>query len=501
LATPTPQAPDPAVAPLPSALGAARGLVGNAVVYGLGSLLLKGIPLLLMPVVTRAVAPEDYGRAAAATSAAALLGILFPLSLHASYARLHHDASGEEERGETLWTLWLALLASSVLLALLLEIVGPFLAGAFFRDLPFHPYLRLALWTSFAGVFALLPQAFLQVRERPVPYVLVSSLGAIVSAGAVLVLVVALHRGARGYLEALFLGSTAVAGPFAWLTLRRCRFRFRTDHLRKALSYSLPLVPHGVGGWLLALSDRVILERSRPLDDLGIYWVAVQVAGALTLVAVAANTAWSAFLFRIHASHGDGAKGILTAQVTWFTVGATGLALGLGLFARPLVTLLAGEGYREGAALVPWLALSGLLGSLYSIPANFLFLTSRTGWIPAGTVTAGLLNVGLNLWLVPRHGLAAAAGASVAANAALLLLMWAAARRIFPFPYEYRRLAHLAAVAGLLGAAAFLLPWDGAWARAALFALFPALLAVTGFLTAGERSRLGRLRARGERPA
>jgi O-antigen/teichoic acid export membrane protein len=44
--------------------------------------------------------------------------------------------------------------------------------------------------------------------------------------------------------------------------------------------------------------------------------------------------------------------------------------------------------------------------------------------------TAALLNVGLNLWLVPRAGLVGAAAANVASEAAILAaVLWVTRRR------------------------------------------------------------------------
>ena len=60
--------------------------------------------------------------------------------------------------------------------------------------------------------------------------------------------------------------------------------------------------------------------------------------------------------------------------------------------------------------------------------------------------SAGAVNIGLNLWLIPRYGAIAAAWSTLGAYAMLLLLTWWSAERVHPFPYEYRRLGLMAGV-------------------------------------------------------
>ena len=54
----------------------------------------------------------------------------------------------------------------AAVMALLLDRVGPSLAAALLPEVPFHPYLRLAVWTAFLGVLGLTPLVLLQAQER-----------------------------------------------------------------------------------------------------------------------------------------------------------------------------------------------------------------------------------------------------------------------------------------------------------------------------------------------
>jgi O-antigen/teichoic acid export membrane protein len=101
------------------------------------------------------------------------------------------------------------------------------------------------------------------------------------------------------------------------------------------------------------------------------------------------------------------------------------------------------------------------------------------------------VNIGMNLLLVPRYGIMAAAWATFAAFLLMLVMLTIIAQRVYPFPYEYRRLARIfATTTGVIGIGLSInlsLPAD-LLLKSALFAAFPCALAMSGFLSSSERA-------------
>jgi O-antigen/teichoic acid export membrane protein len=263
--------------------------------------------------------------------------------------------------------------------------------------------------------------------------------------------------------------------------------------LKKALAFSLPLVPHGLASWGLTLSDRAILQLYVTLSALGLYSLGYQLGSIMIMISGAISNAWVPFFFRRIAGEGDAAKPALARLVTYYVLTVCAVAVGLCIFARDAVMLLTHESFHPAYSVVPVVAIGYLWNSLYVIPANFLFVKSRTAWLPVATVTAGMVNIGLNFALVPRFGIMAAAWASFAAFLALFVFTWVIARRFFPFPYEYGRLASILVATGVvIGAGLTInlsLPMDILF-KTFLFLAYPALLFIGGFFSSRERLAL-----------
>src|SRR5690606_33905435 len=99
-------------------------------------------------------------------------------------------------------------------------------------------------------------------------------------------------------------------------------------------------------------------------------------------------------------------------------------AAGLALVAEPIAALMVGAEFRaDAAAIIPWMAMAGLLRGLTLHYLHHAFLFSRrTGmliWLMA--IPAGL-NLALNLLLIPRFGLDGAIASTILAYIAAFVL-------------------------------------------------------------------------------
>jgi glycosyltransferase involved in cell wall biosynthesis/O-antigen/teichoic acid export membrane protein len=89
-----------------------------------------------------------------------------------------------------------------------------------------------------------------------------------------------------------------------------------------------------------------------------------------------------------------------------------------------------GGKYAEGLAVLPWTMAACVFGSLAVVAVNYLWCAEQPKLASAAMAAALVVNVSLNLWLLPQFHLLGAALAAAAGNAALLLLTFAAAALI-----------------------------------------------------------------------
>jgi O-antigen/teichoic acid export membrane protein len=116
-----------------------------------------------------------------------------------------------------------------------------------------------------------------------------------------------------------------------------------------------------------------------------------------------------------------------------------GLCLVGALFSQEILRWLAPPQYHSAALYVPLILFSYLLNGFYYFAAMPLFYYKKTSLIPVMTIVSALLNVGLNLWWIPRWGALGSAWATVASYLVLLCLAYFLGRYWQQVRYPFAR--------------------------------------------------------------
>ncbi len=414
-----------------------KALGFNSTIYIAGNLLVRGISFLLIPVYTSVLTPEDYGILAVTTTVGALLTVVLGLALEGAITQLYFQYESEDERRSLYGSLLAFWLIVPGLVTLALDALGQVGWFDFSPNIPFQPYLRLALWTSYLSIFVNMPMVIYMTRQQPIRAISLSIFQSLITIGITLYLVVILKRKVIGSLQAALLASMLVAIVSIFLTVRMSSRSLSWSKLRCALGFSVPLVPHLGANWALNLSDRFILERNVSTSQLGLYSLGYQFGFLISIFSGALN---NAFFPLVNAQlSNETTRHRVPILGTYALLGIVFVGLGVGLFGGDAIRLLTPDEFHGAASVIPWLAIAYVFQGIYYIWSRGTWVSMRTRWVPVLTMLVAGLNVGLNLWLVPRWGIVAAAFDTAVAFGIMALLHGYLAYRLYPIAWEYGR--------------------------------------------------------------
>jgi O-antigen/teichoic acid export membrane protein len=175
----------------------------------------------------------------------------------------------------------------------------------------------------------------------------------------------------------------------------------------------------------------------------------------------------------------------------------TFVVAGMWLLSRWIVRTLAAPEFFDSYKTIGLVSTGVMLYALYLVLVIVLGRTGRTEYNFPATGAGTVVNIGLNLALLPSLGIVGAGISLVASYAVVLVLMYVFTQRLFKVPYEWLRLAQALGLAAVLVAAGeVLLPTSGIGGlagRVAFWLAYPLLLYVTGFLNEEERQAAGRV--------
>lgn len=452
----------------------------DGVVYATGSILARGIALLMLPLYTRVLAPADYGALDLIITCGVLINLVVPLETAQALARFWNERELGEPRRRLAGTAWSFALAGYALFALVtLPLAGP-IAQALLGDLRFADALRAGLaFIALNGLFLLLQNQF-RWELRPRAYAAVGVLYALLTPAFVALFAWGLGAGLQGVLWAQFVAAGLSTGLSLWWLRGTLSLGLHRADLAEMLRFSLPLVPAGVAVFASFYINRLMLNALATLDDVGQFGIASRLAGMVTLVLVGIQGALTPLVYAHH--HEPETPVRLARLFEGFVAVALVACAAIGLFGRELVAAFATADYARAAPLLVWLAPAALLAQMY-IFAPGIAIAKKTGWQLAITLASAVLGAALNWMLIPIAGPSGAAWATLAA-AALFFGAWlVASQRLYPLPLSGGALLAATALFVLL---ALLVPWIdatlgiGPLAWAAKLALL-ALLALTMF--------------------
>jgi O-antigen/teichoic acid export membrane protein len=168
------------------------------------------------------------------------------------------------------------------------------------------------------------------------------------------------------------------------------------------------------------------------------------------------------------------------------------------LYSRWIVRALAAPQFFDSYEAVGLIAAAVTLYALYMVMVVILGRTGRTEFNLPAAIAALVVNVALNLALVPPLGIVGAALALVASYLVVTVLMYVFTQRLFPVPYQWGRLARVVlSAAALVAIGELVMPTSGFLGflgRGALWLLYPLALWLSGFFTAEERGWIAHLR-------
>ncbi len=470
-----------------------KRIAGLASAYAVADALAKGVQFLLIPLYTAYLPREDYGVLGVFVATIWLLYHGLGLGMNSGATHFYYRFEETSERRRFYGTMWIALGLSAGFIILVMDRVGVAFAGDVFPNVPFDPHARVVLWTAWLQItFRIIPSAVFRVSENARSFLVSSLVTVFATLGFTVWYVVGKDMGLLGALLGTF-HATLLAGMVTFvLMLRYVRPAFVLSHIKQAVRYGLPLVPHNLAHWVLGLSDKIIIGKLAGPAAVGLYYLGYQFASAFQVLIVAINAAVSPHYARA-ATDGRGNSG-LTQLATYYVLVCAVIGLGITLLAPSFIELLTPPEYHDAQRVIPWVIAGVFMLGLYYVPMNFVTITAgRTGLVAPITLTCGAASIGLNVLFVPMYSFMAAAVTKLITYSLLFLgILWMKLRTDVDgtMRYELSRIGKILLAVGVIHLVSVVALRFGPWLDMGfgflLWLSFPLVLWLAGFMNETE---------------
>lgn len=382
--------------------------------YAIGPVGAAALGLVTLPLLAWFYSVEDIGRISMLQVVASFSVLLFCLGLDQAYTREYHEAENKPK-----------LFKQSILpglVIMLASFTGGYLIGSeklsvWLYGIP-SQYLTIVsiacfILTFISRFFSLV----LRMQDRAIAYSMSQLLPKLIFVVFVVSTVaLGLKKDVFNLITAHALSILSVFFIFAWNTRREwvaaIPIRFDRQQNKVLLRFGLPLMVGGLASWGLNVMDKLFLRSMSTFEELGIYSVAVSIAGVATIFAGIFNTIWAPMVYKwvsegVNTNKIDEISGHVLAAVFFIIVLS-------GVFSWILPFLLP-EQYEAIRYLITICLIAPLLYTLSETTAVGIAIVRKTFFSMLAATGAMFTNLVGNYLLVPDYGaLGAAASTAVA---------------------------------------------------------------------------------------
>jgi len=480
-----------------SVTGDLRKLLSISGTYSIGSLLQKSVGFFLIPLYTKFLGTEGYGALEILNMFGAISLTLFNLGLPSAIVKsFHQDCHSESDRRAVFSTSLFLLLPILVTGCTLILFFAPWFSYQLFGNPEMLNLLRISALWIFLSTLSSLFLALIRARQEALIHTMLSLTEFLSLVLLNIYFVMFMGLGVEGILWGGALSSGLLVLLSIPILRGRITLQFKKSMAAPLLTFGLYLVPSALAVWVVNLSDRYFLRLLWDIEEVGVYSLGYKFGMIIDVLVVwPFQLAWAPFAFSIseNSNHRDVFARVLTYLLVILIFGV----LTIALVSRPIINLVATEQFSSASRVVPLILLSYLFNGVVYCVAPGIHLKTKTKVLSLFVGLTAVINILLNLLLIPRFGMMGAASATALSFFSLALITFLFSNHVYPVNYEYSRIAKVVLVATALYCLGLLVPTKTPLLMILSYLLlivaFPALLAGLRFLDPREVNALRKL--------
>ncbi len=398
-----------------------RLLIASSVIVFIGVAFSKIFTYIYRIIIGRHFGPEEYGLFSLATMMVILIVALFSIGLPEGLVRYVSFFRGRKDKGKIKYIIkksFKILLFSSLIGFLLLFFTSGLISNVIFHNQKLKLFITLS---AIAIPFFILANFYLSILrsyEKIGGYSFIHNFLQNFSKLIILLALILIGIGSEsimisyvGGIIIMFLASYYISRKFVNNIFGKKVVSENNNRIMGDLiSYSWPISLLGLASFVLYWIDSFTIGYFKDVFEVGLYNAAVPIAALVMIAPDLFIQLFFPLISKVYANRGKKLISEISKQITkWIFIVNLPITFILILFPGAIINLLFGETYLAAENALRILALGSLFGSLTIIPSNLVSMTGRSKVVLLNILSMLILNLILNIILVPKYGMNGAA--------------------------------------------------------------------------------------------
>lgn len=405
-----------------------KKLVSNTLIFALGSFSSKILVILLVNVYTTYLSTQEMGVNDVIQQIANWLLPIVTMTVSESVIRFGLDKAYDKKQVFTIGNIACMLGFAG------LGIVLPIVTVTGVADKYLQGYSLLIYVYIVAAALKQVYSYFVRALEKVKLYAVSSIITTLLTLIGTVMFICVFKMGNTGYLISIILADmcTTVFLLFAAKLWRFFDFRHIEREMLKAMfSYCLPLIPAQIMWLITNSSDSFMTTHYLGSDKNGILSASYKIANLVSTVYMMFGQAWnmSAILEDDSDDRNEFYGNVFYLNQCLMYM----LAAGCLLIVQPLTKIWMGADFQESMHYSPIIIYSSIFSCFTTFMGSIYLASNRTKRSLVTSLISGVLNVSLNVVLIPRIGLYGPAISTVVSYLVVFIVRAYDSRKLVPF--------------------------------------------------------------------
>lgn len=460
-----------------------KRLIKHSGIYALGSAMQGFAAMILVPIYTKNLPVSAFGQLELINTIILISINIISLGLASAYIKTHEDIkTSEEKKSLTTTTLLfsiIVLLPSIVIYAALI----PSATNLLKLEDPTLLYLALGIIST--SIISNIGFSILRSQEKSIAFSFTNILRFILLLGINSYLVLVAKKGVDGVLLGLMLAHIITLVSFIPTFIKNTNKHFSKKLLKNLLSFGIAVIPAGLAMWVMDLIDRYIINAYFGPELVGYYSLVYKFGIALSIILVTPfQLAWPTYSFSI--AEKPEAKKTFSRTLSLFLGLSLFLVVGMVIFGKYGILILARKEYLQYESLILPITLSYVLLGAHYLIVSGLHIAKKSKYYPILVVIPSILNICLNMWLIPQYNILGASVATLTSFTLMLILTIILVQKYYKFIYNFADILKvvIATLATLLPF--YLFPETTFYIKILITLIYPLILISSGFIKKNE---------------
>ena len=439
----------------------------QSMIYGIGTILVRAVSFVLLPLYTSFFSPAEVGYVYLLFTFIAFAQVFYNHGMDSAF--LKFISQDNEDKDSVLNTSILTVLLTSLLLSIILYL-GADSISELYLGIHEPTWIILCSIILFIDVLSSRIMAYLRVIERPIYFSTISIMSVVVTITSNIYLITNLNMGILGVLYGTLAGSLIRFIMVIPLLFKGLNYKLFTFGLYKRMfTFGLPFFPAALFFMIMEMADRYLLFHLADVETVGIYSIGYKIGSMLMFLITGFNLAWQPLFHK--EQQNENRIEIFSKIATQFLIFMI-LVGGIISVWLPLIVqipigngnTLIGEDFWGSMQIIPIIMLSYIFYAAYILQMPSLYDGNNQKWSPILRGFGAVINIGLNLLLIPKFGGMGAAIATLVAYSIMFLALFILNRRWLPISFNYGRILLLLSIC-IFGYYYFQVEPHGQWQR------------------------------------